>query len=72
MRMGQQDKINVSGVYRQLLIDKNVLSLLHAAVHKALFIPGLNKRAAACNLMRRSEKSYLHARPILSSKVFRL
>ena len=54
MGVGQQNKIQPGGIHRQLLIFKNVLALLHTAVHKAHFIACLNKRAASRDLVGRA------------------
>ena len=47
MRMGHERKVEHRRRDWQLLIFKNVLALLHAAVNNALFIPDLEQSAAS-------------------------
>ena len=54
MGVGQQDKVYLGWVHRQLLIFKNILTLLHAAVHKTLFVARFDQRAASRDLMGRA------------------
>ena len=61
MGMGQQYEINLGGSDRQLLVFKDILALLHAAVHKTLLVTHLNQRAASRDLMSRAQKRDFHA-----------
>ena len=60
MRMGQQRKIQVRGTDRQLLIFKQVLTLLHTAVNYAFFVAYFYKGTASGYLVSRAEKGYFH------------
>ena len=58
--VGQQHKVQLRSPDRQGLVFKEILPLLHAAVHQALFIAHLDERAAAGDLMGRAEKCDFH------------
>ena len=60
VRMGQKDKVDLPRRHRQLLVFKDVLPLLHAAVNKAAVIPALDECAAARNFMGRAQKGNFH------------
>ena len=47
MRVGHEREVEHGRRNGQLLIFKNVLALLHAAVNNALFIPDFEKGAAS-------------------------
>ena len=61
VRMGQKDKVDLPRRHRQLLVFKDVLPLLHAAVNKAAVIPALDECAAARNFMGRAQKGNFHS-----------
>ena len=61
VRVGQKDKVNLPRRHRQLLVFKDVLPLLHAAVNKAAVISALDERAAARNFMGRAQKGNFHS-----------
>ena len=54
MCVGDEHKVEHGGVNGQLLIYKNILTLLHTAVNDALFVTDFNQRAASCYLVCRT------------------
>ena len=56
----EQHAVNFSRVDRQLLIDKDIGSLLHAAVDQNMFSLRFQKSAAPRHLVGGAQKSYLH------------
>ena len=60
MCVRQQYEIQRRSFDGKVLIDKNILALFHAEVHKAAAAVDLQKRTAAGDLMRRAEKDDLH------------
>ena len=66
MRMGQQHEIQLRRADGQLLIDKEVLPLLHTAVHQTTLVPNFEIGTAAGHLMRRAKKCYFHQYLLLS------
>ena len=51
MRMRNENKVYRRGIDGQLLVNENILTLLHAAVDDTLFVTDLDKCAAAGDLM---------------------
>ena len=61
MRMGQKDRVDRSGIYRQVLIDVDVFPLLHAAVHQITGIAHLQIGHGTGHLMGGPQKCDLHS-----------
>ena len=61
MRVGHQNKIQDICRDRKLLIFKQILALLHAAVDKTLFVAYLEKRAASRDLVGSAQECYFHS-----------
>ena len=57
MGVREQNEVDLRGVYGDLLIDEHVFSLLHAAIDEIVLPGDLQKRAAAGDFMRCSQKS---------------
>ena len=58
--MGQQNKVNLGRIDRDILVFKDILTLLHAAVDEAVFAADLDHRAAAGDFMGRAQEGQLH------------
>ena len=56
VRVGQQDKINISCFHGQLYIFVQVLALLHATVYQTADIADFDQCAAACDFMGSADK----------------
>ena len=61
MGVGQEDKVQPGWFNGQILIDEEILALLHAVVHDTLFIAHFNVGAAAGHLMGRAQECHVHA-----------
>ena len=61
VRMGQKDKVDIPRRHRQLLVFKDILPLLHAAVDKAAVVSALDERAAARDFVCCAQKGNFHS-----------
>lgn len=56
MSVSKKHKVDIGGGDGKLAVFIHIGTLLHTAVHKKLFSRNLNKRAGACNFVRRAYK----------------
>ena len=70
MRVRQQHKIQRRRRHGQRLVFVQILSLLHAVVHKTFFVADFDIGATAGHFMRRAEKADLHPLCLLSKRFF--
>ena len=62
MCMGQEHKIQFARIHGKFLIDKQILPLLHTAIHDSLFIADFQQCQTAGHFMSGAKKCYLQSR----------
>ena len=60
VRVGQKDGFDLGCVHGDILIDKDILALFHAAVHQKLMFAGFQVGDGAGHFMRRTQKNCFH------------